>query len=114
MANFIETSFWVMLPLDQVHNLGQDLCLSPLAVKDEGEKHQLHVIINHTWFGMNNHTMAELLPEVMQFGGALSHILWLLHHADPDKGSVYMEKFDILDGFYHHFLEPDDAPSSLY
>ena len=38
MADFIEASFWVVLLLDQVRNLGSDLCLSPLAVKDEGEK----------------------------------------------------------------------------
>ena len=38
MADFIKAGFWVMLPLDQVQNLGQDLCLSLLAVKDEEEK----------------------------------------------------------------------------
>ena len=67
--------------------------------------------MDHTWFGMNDHTMAELPPEVMQFDGALSHILcWLLHHADPDVGPLYMAKFDISNGFYHLFLEPNDAP----
>ena len=78
MVDFIEASFWVVLPLDQVHSLGQDLHLSPLAAKDEGEKRRPHVIVDHTWFGMNNHTVVELPPKVMQFGGALSHILWLL------------------------------------
>ena len=39
-----------------------------------------------------------------------SCILWLLRHADPDEGSVYLAKFDISDGFYHFFLELDDAP----
>ena len=34
----------------------------------------------------------------------------LLQHADPDKGPVYMAKFDISDGFYRLFLDPDDAP----
>ena len=38
MADFIEVGFWVVLPLDQVCSLGRDLQLSPLAVKDEGEK----------------------------------------------------------------------------
>ena len=54
--------------------------------------------------------MVELPPEVMQFGGALSRILWLLQHADPAEGPVYMAKFDISDGFYRLFLDPDDAP----
>lgn len=35
--------------------------------------------------------------------------LWLLHHADPDEDPVFLAKFDISDGFYHLFLEPDDA-----
>ena len=38
MADFINASFWVVLPLDQVQSLGGDLQLSPLAVKDEGDK----------------------------------------------------------------------------
>ena len=50
----------------------------PLAVKDEGEKRQPRVIVDHTWFGVNDHTVVELPPEVMQFRGALSRILWLL------------------------------------
>ena len=50
----------------------------PLVVKGGGEKHQPHVIMDHTWFGVNDHTVVELPPEVMQFGGTLSCILWLL------------------------------------
>ena len=38
MADFIEAGFWVVLPLDQVQSLGHDLQLSPLSVKDEGDK----------------------------------------------------------------------------
>lgn len=109
MANFIEASFWVMLPLDQVRKLGKDLCLSPLSIKDEGEKCRSRVLVDHTWFGVNKHTMMELPPKVMQFRGRLPCILWLLHHADPDKGPVFLAKFDVSDGFYHLFLEPDDA-----
>ena len=84
--------------------------LSPLAVKDEGEKCRPHVIMDHTWFDINDHTVVELPPEVMQFSGMLSCILWLLQHADPNEGPVYMAKFDISNGFYHLFLDPDDAP----
>jgi hypothetical protein len=92
MADFIEAGFWVVLPLDQVRALDQDLRLSPLAVKDEGEKRRPRVLVDHTWFGVNEHTVTELPPEVMQFGGALPRILWLLRHADPDLGPVYLAK----------------------
>jgi hypothetical protein len=67
------------------------------------------VLVDHTWFRVNEHTVTELPPEVMQFGGALPRILWLLRHADPDLGPVYLAKFDIADGFYRLFLDPDDA-----
>ena len=65
--------------------------------------------MDHTWFGVNDHTMVELPSEVMQFGGALSWILWLLHHANPSHGPVYMVKYDLLDGFYRMFLDPADS-----
>ena len=42
-------------------------------------------------------------------GGALSWILWLLHHADPSHGLVYMAKYDLPDGFYRMFLDPADS-----
>jgi hypothetical protein len=45
----------------------------------------------------------------MQFSGALPRILWLLWHADPNMGPVYLAKFDITDRFYHLFLDPDDV-----
>jgi hypothetical protein len=35
MADFIDASFWVVLPLEQVRNLGKDFRLSPVAVKEE-------------------------------------------------------------------------------
>ena len=35
-ADFIEAGFWVVLPLEQLCTLpGGDLCLSPMAVKEE-------------------------------------------------------------------------------
>jgi hypothetical protein len=53
--------------------------------------------------------VVELPLEVMQFGGALSHILWLLCHANPSHGPVYMAKYDLTDGFYRMFLDPADS-----
>jgi hypothetical protein len=108
MADFIDAGFWVVLPLQQVRALGKDMRLSPLAVKDEVNRRP-RVLVDHTWFGINEHTINELPPEVMQFGGALPRILWLLCQADPREGPVYLAKYNISDGFYRIFLEPDDT-----
>ena len=105
MADFIDAGFWVVLPLKQVRSLGRDFRLSPVAVKEEVNRRPW-VIVDHTWFGVNGHTVVELPPQVMQFGGALSRILWLLHHADPSHGPVYMAKYDLSDGFSRMFLDP--------
>ena len=53
--------------------------------------------------------MVELPSEVMQFGRALSCILWLLWHANPSKGPVYLAKYNISNGFYWMFLNPEDT-----
>ena len=105
MANFIDAGFWVVLPLTQVRSLAKDFRLSPVVVKEEVNCRP-RVIVDHTWFGVNNHTVVELPREVMQFGGALSRILWLLRHADPNHGLVYMAKYVLSDGFYRMFLDP--------
>ena len=109
MANFINASCWVMLPLKQVCSLGKDFHLSPVAVKEEVNCWP-QVIVDHTWFRVNEHTVVELLlSEVMQFRGALSQVLWLLHHANPSHGPIYMAKYDISNGFYQMFLDPEDS-----
>jgi hypothetical protein len=108
-ADFIEAGFWVVLPLDQLRaRPGGDLRLSPMAVKEEFNRRP-RVLVDHTWFGINEHTLPELPKEVMQFGGTLPQLLWLLRHANPAKGRVYLSKFDIDNGFYRLFLDADDA-----
>ena len=108
-ADFIEAGFWVVLPLKQLLALPfGDLRLSPMAVKDEFNRRP-RVLIDHTWFGVNEHTIANLPKEVMQFGGCLPRLLWILRHANPAKGKVYLCKFDIDNGFYRMFLDADDT-----
>ena len=67
------------------------------------------MIVDHTWFSVNDHTIPDLPREVMHFGGALPWILWLIRHADPSDGPVYPSKYDITDGFYWVFLKANDA-----
>ena len=108
MADFINAGFWVVLPLEQVCSLGKNFCLSLVAVKEE-VNHCPRVIVDHMWFRVNKHTVVDLPSEVMQFGGALSCILWLLCHANPSHGPVYMVKYDLSDGFYRMFLDPANS-----
>ena len=65
--------------------------------------------MDHTWFSINDHAVLDFPHEVMQFGGGLPQILWLLQHADLSDGPVYLSKYDITDGFYHVFLKADNA-----
>ena len=100
----------MVLSPDQVWALGKDLCLSPLAVKDKVNCQPSWVIVDHTWFGVNDHTMVELPLEVMQFGGALCCIfLWLLWHAEPSEGLVNVVKYNISNVFYWMPLDPKDT-----
>ena len=108
-ANFIEAGFWVVLPLAQVQALNKDLCISPMAVKEVEHNHCPCIIMDHTWFGVNDHTILDLPHEVMQFGGTWPCILWLLRHADPSARPIYLSKYNITDGFYCMFLKADDA-----
>ena len=92
----------------QVQALNKDLRLSHMAIKVKHNRCP-QVIVDHTWFGVNDHTVPDLSREVMQFGSTLPQILWLLWHADLSAGPVYLSKYDIIDGFYHMFLKADDA-----
>ena len=65
-----------------------------MAVKVE-HNCQPPVLVDHTWFGVNEHTIPNLPHEVMQFGGMLSQLLWLIRH--------------LTNGFYCIFLTLDDA-----
>ena len=107
-ADFIDAGFWVILPLEQIQSLQKDLQLSPMAIKVE-HNHHPRVLVDHTWFGMNDHTVPNLPHEVMQFGNTLPRLLWLIHHADPTEGPLFLSKFDVTNGFYCIFLATDDA-----
>lgn len=94
--------------MEQILALNKDVRLSPLAVKDEHNQRPW-VLVDHTYFSINQHTVKDLPPQVMQFRGALPRIMWILRHAGPDEGPIYMAKFDLADGFYRVFLRADDA-----
>ena len=68
-------------------------------------------LADHSNWGINEHTLALAPKESMQFGGTLYRLLYLIRHADPKYGIIYLAKFDLKDGFYRLHLRPKDAPS---
>jgi len=94
---------WTVLPLDVVlHEL--ELRLSPPGVIPQRDRRP-RTIIDYTYSGVNQETVRLAPPEAMQFGDALHRILYLIFHADPRWGPVYLDKIDITDGFYQKWLE---------
>jgi hypothetical protein len=98
MAEFCEKGFWVVLPYDLVKQL-PGLKLSPLGVVPQRERRP-RLIVDYSFYGVNDSTLKLMPPEAMQFGRALTRILTAIRHANPAFGPVYMAKIDISDGFY--------------
>jgi len=73
MADFIEKGFWVVVP----YSIAKDLpnsAYSPLGTKEERDR-RARLVVDHSWFLINELTKAYLYPEVMQFGGTLPRLL---------------------------------------
>lgn len=107
MADCIEKGFWVVLPYDIAREL-PNAAYSPMGVKEERERRP-RLVIDHSWFPINSATEPYPFPEVMQFGGTLTRLLYRVRHSDPRHGPVYMLKLDLADGFYRLQLKPSDA-----
>ena len=109
MADFCERGFWVVLPYDMVKHL-PNLKLSPAAVKPERDRRP-RLLVDHTWWGVNDATEPYFAKGVMQFGRALSRLLYRIHHSNPKFGTSFLAKFDLSDGFYRMATRPSDAPN---
>jgi hypothetical protein len=85
MADFVESGFYVV-PYPRY-----DTCLDsgyPLGIKEERDR-RARLVVDHTWFLINQHTLEWTTKEAMQFGGALPHPA-KIYHADPKYGPVYL------------------------
>jgi hypothetical protein len=109
MADFVESGFYAVLPYTHVRDL-PGLRLSPLGIKEERDR-RARLVVDHTWFGVNQNTVEYTTKEAMQFGGTLYRILSKIHHADPKYGPVYLAKYDVKDGFYRMMVRPEHTPS---
>jgi len=65
--------FWVVLPYSIAKDL-PDSAYSPPGTKEECNR-RARLVVDHSWFLINELTKAYLYPEVMQFGGTLPRLL---------------------------------------
>jgi len=98
MLEFVEKGFWILLPYRLVKYMRQ-LRVSPLGViPQRGRRPRL--IVDYSFYGINQETVNLAPKEAMQFGRALERILYHIRHANPKYGPVYLSKVDLSDGFY--------------
>lgn len=106
-CDMIKKGHWVLLPADALSHY-TDLRLSPLGVVPQHDRRP-RTIVDYSYFGVNDETIALAPHEAMQFGRALPRLLRKIHEANPRFGPVYLSTVDIADGFYRIGLRPDDA-----
>ena len=108
MADFVKKGYWVVLPFDKVKDL-PNLRLSPLGAVPQRDRRP-RLIVDLTYYGVNAETVSYTPKESMQFGHALERICWMVRHANPKYGKVFLSKFDLADGFYRMNLKAAQAP----
>lgn len=109
IADFCDKGFYTVLPFDLVKDLPH-LRLSPLGVVPQRNRRP-RLIVDLSFWGINDDTIRLAPAESMQFGRTLERILYNVRHANPAFGPVYMSKYDLSDGFYRIPLDPVYAPS---
>ncbi|WP_317202287.1 hypothetical protein [Janthinobacterium sp.] len=102
MADMIDQGYWVILPYSSVLHLPH-LRLSPLGVVPQRDRRP-RIIVDYTFWGINEDTVALAPSEAMQFGRAFDRILHKIRRANRRYGPTYMIKVDIADGFYRLFV----------
>lgn len=96
--DFGRKGFWILLPYDIIkHEKG--LRLSPIGCVPQPNRRP-RMIVDYSFWGINDETM-KMAPEgAMQFGTAPLRIREAIMRANPKFGPVYMYKNDMSDGFY--------------
>ncbi|CAJ1941882.1 unnamed protein product, partial [Cylindrotheca closterium] len=107
-TDFLNKKFWTILPYRLVRHL-QNLRLSPLGVVPQRDRRP-RLIVDLSFFGINQESVPIAPSDSMQFGRALHRILQRILQANPLHGPVYISKIDIADGFYRIQLAPYAVP----
>jgi hypothetical protein len=111
-VDFINRSQWVILPLKTLRNhrtVYKLLRISPMGVVPQRNRRP-RVIVDYSYFFLNDETNRLAPQDSMQFGKALERILRNIVEADPKFGPVHLIKVDIADGFYRIWLNSHDIP----
>ena len=102
MADMVDQGYWTVLPYSMVLTLSH-LRLSPLGVVPQRDRRP-RIIVDYTFWGINDDTVSLAPSESMQFGRALERVLRKIRNANRRFGPTYMIKVDIADGFYRLFV----------
>ena len=108
MRDMVAKRYWIVLPYSMVRQL-PNLRISPLGVVPQRGRRP-RIIVDYSFYGLNDETAKLARPEAMQFGGTLERVLRKILTADTQYGPVYMLKVDLSDGFYRVQLKPEDVP----
>ncbi|CAJ1935371.1 unnamed protein product [Cylindrotheca closterium] len=96
--DFGRKGFWILLPYDAIKD-EKGLCPFPIGCVPQDNRRP-RMIVDYSFWGLNDETM-KLAPEgAMQFGKAQLRIREALMKANPEYGPVYRYKNDMSDGFY--------------
>jgi hypothetical protein len=109
MLEFAQKGFWVVLPYKLMKDF-EKLRLSPLGVVPQQNRCP-HLIVDYTYYNVNQEMVILSPKEVMHFGQALERILYHIRHANPHYGVVYLGKVDLADGFYQVWVAAGDIAS---
>jgi hypothetical protein len=114
LVQFVLKGQWVVLPYRMLKALPRrarrQLRVSPMGVVPQRDRRP-RVIVDYSFFNVNQDTTKLAPREAMQFGKALERILRKIVEADPVHGPVYLFKIDIADGFYRIWLNENDIPT---
>jgi hypothetical protein len=102
LLDFVQKGFWMILPVSLLRKypkLFKNLRVSPMGVVPQRARRP-RIIVDYTFFGINDETVKMAPRDAMQFGKALERILQALVDANPIHGPVHLLKVNIADGFY--------------
>jgi hypothetical protein len=110
LLDFVQKGFWMVLPyrlLKQHKELIRNMRISPMGVVPQRARRP-RVIVDYSFFGVNDETIKLAPRDAMMFGKALERILQAIVDANPKYGPVQLIKVDIADGFYRISVNVND------